>query len=119
MASILAQVGPDAIDDRDESGYTPLMVGAGTIAGMGNATHPPDLSMLRALVAAGADTSLTDGDGLTALGLYRKQVGMYNDHWNSMGVDEDLPRRDPEIEGLLMPPDGPTAADLRATNPHT
>ena len=119
VASILAQVGPDAIDDRDESGYTPLMVGAGTIAGMGNATHPPDLSMLRALVAAGADTSLTDRDGLTALGLYRKQVGMYNDHWNSMGVDEDLPRRNPEIEGLLMPPDGPTAADLRATNPHT
>ena len=119
VASILAQVGPEAIDDRDENGYTPLMVGAGTNAGMGNATHPPDLSMLRALVAAGADTSLTDGDGLTALGLYRKQVGMYNDHWNSMGVDEDLPRRDPEIEGLLMPPDGPTAADLRATNPHT
>ena len=119
VASILAQVGPDAIDDRDNTGYTPLMVCAGTIAGMGNATHPPDLSMLRALVAAGADTSLMDGDGLTALGLYRKQVGMYNDHWNSMGVDEDLPRRDPEIEGLLMPPGGPTADDVRATNPHT
>ena len=119
VASVLAQVGPDAIDDRDPYGHTPLMVCAGTIAGMGNATHPPDLSMLRALVAAGADTSLTDGDGLTALGLYRKQVGMYNDHWNSMGVDEDLPRRDPEIEGLLMPPGGPTADDFRATNPHT
>ena len=38
---------------------------------------------------------------------------------NSMGVDENLPRRDPEIEGLLMPPDGPTADDVRATNPHT
>jgi hypothetical protein len=34
-------------------------------------------------------------------------------------VAENLPRRDPEIEGLLMPPGEPTAADLRAINPRT
>ena len=112
--------GPGTIDDRDHTGHTPLMVCAGTIAGMGNRTHRPDLSMLHALVNAGADKSLTNGDGLTALGLYRQQVGAYSDSFNSMGVEtENLPRRDPEIEGLLMPLGEPTAADLRAINPHT
>ena len=94
--------GPGAINGRDPHGNTPLMVCAGTIAGMGNASHRPDTSMLRSLVAAGADTSARDDQGRTSLEIYRATVSEFDDIFSSMGVS-GVSRRDAQIEGLLMP----------------
>ena len=97
--------GPDAINERDSEGLTPLMVFA--------AGRPPsDLPMLRELLACGADRSLVvnTADGLTALGLYREAVC----NQTSFLADEGFSRPPTinfEVEGLLMPANGPTMAD--------
>ena len=81
----------------------------------------PDLTMLRTFLACGADKSITNEDGLTALGCYRSRLrnrvaflkGLPKDFgWG--GPSKPLPKLDFEVEGLLMPSDGPTAADKAA-----
>ena len=106
--------GPDAINDADALGATPLM-----LAAMNVDYESPDLTMLRMFLACGADKSITD-DGFTALGRYRSRLRSRvafckglpeNFGWGSA---QPLPKLNFEVEGLLMPSDGPTAADKAA-----
>ena len=103
--------GPEAINERDSEGLTPLMVCAADIVGRYR-VDGPDLPMLRELLACGADRSLVVNttDGLTALGIYREAVC----NQTSFLADEGFSRPPTinfEVEGLLMPANGPTMAD--------
>ena len=114
--------GPEAINDADAQGVTPLMLAANNVGFATAEGNSPDLTMLRAFLACGADKSITHkDDGLTALGCYRSRVrsrvaflkGLPKDFgWG--GPPKPLPTLNFEVEGLLMPPDGPTAADKAA-----
>ena len=116
LVELLCSIGgPDAINDADVHGSTPLMLAANNVV-----FYSPDLTMLRTFLACGADKSITD-DGYTALGCYRLRLrsrvaflkGLPKDFgWG--GPLKPLPKLDFEVEGLLMPSDGPTAADKAA-----
>ena len=100
--------GPDTINERDSGGLTPLMLAATKMA----RDDPPDLTMVRELLACGADRSLVvnTADGLTALGIYREAVCHQASQFADMGFPRP-PTINFEIEGLLMPANGPTMAD--------
>ena len=110
LVTALVQRG-GSINSVDRAGYTPLMVAAGTVRGRtrGSDRHQEDLTCIERLLQHGADASLIDDDGLTALGVYRKSVRSYDDFNSSMG----WPRQgaNPAVEAILRPPGGPTAAD--------
>ena len=116
LVQLLCSIGgPDAINDADALGATPLMLAANNVD-----FESPDLTMVRMFLACGADKSITD-DGLTALGCYRSRLrsrvaflkGLPKDFgWG--GPPKPLPKLNFEVEGLLMPSDGPTAADKAA-----
>ena len=82
--------------------------------------NSPDLTMLRAFLACGADKSIThEDDGLTALGCYRSRVRSRVAFLKGLPKDfgwglSKIPTLNFEVEGLLMPSDGPTAADKAA-----
>ena len=65
------------------------------------------------LLALGADRSLTDPDGCSALGCYRQTQRDSNDFMATMGIGA---RRGANLalEAKLTPPAGPTAADADA-----
>ena len=106
--------GPEAINDADAAGCTPLMLAANNID-----FESPDLTMLRMFLACGADKSITHEDGLTALGCYRSRLRSRVSRIKGLPKDFDggppkIPTLNFEVEGLLMPSDGPTAADKAA-----
>ena len=118
LVELLCSIGgPEAINDADALGATPLMLAANNVD-----FESPDLTMLRMFLACGADKSIAhEDDGLTALGYYRSRVrsrvaflkGLPKDFgWG--GPPKPLPTLNFEVEGLLMPSDGPTAADKAA-----
>ena len=74
---------------------------------------PGALETLSALVAAGADTSLTDPHGMTALGYMRLAAREIDDR---VSVTCGLARQgtNPAVERLLMPAGGATEADEAA-----
>ena len=117
LVQLLCSIGGrDAINDADALGATPLMLAANNVD-----FESPDLTMLRMFLACGADKSIAhEDDGLTALGYYRSRVRSRvafckglpeNFGWGSA---QPLPKLNFEVEGLLMPSDGPTAADKAA-----
>jgi hypothetical protein len=117
LVELLCSIGgPEAINDADAGGCTPLMLAANNVG-----YDSPDLTMLRMFLACGADKSIAhEDDGLTALGYYRSRVRSRvafckglpeNFGWGSA---QPLPKLNFEVEGLLMPSDGPTAADKAA-----
>ena len=116
LVQLLCSIGgPDAINDADALGATPLMLAANNVG-----YESPDLTMLRTFLACGADKSITD-DGLTALGCYRSRMCRHVAFCKGLPKDgrgpaweKPLPKLNFEVEGLLMPSDGPTAADKAA-----
>jgi len=117
LVELLCSIGgPDAINDADVHGSTPLMLAANNVV-----FYSPDLTMLRTFLACGADKSITNEDGLTALGCYRSRVCRHVAFCKGLpkngrgpAWEKPLPTLNFEVEGLLMPPDGPTAADKKA-----
>ena len=119
LVQLLCSIGGrDAINDADALGATPLMLAANNVD-----FESPDLTMLRMFLACGADKSIThEDDGLTALGYYRSRVrsrvaaikGLPKDDDDYFGGPPKIPTLNFEVEGLLMPSDGPTAADKAA-----
>ena len=80
LVTALVQRG-GSINSVDQAGYTPLMVAAGTVRGRtgGPNRHQEDLTCIERLLQHGADASLIDDRGLTALGVYRMSVRHYDD----------------------------------------
>lgn len=109
LVTALAQRG-GSVDAADPAGRTPLMVAAGTVRGRtgGPNTHE-DVTCIDRLLQHGANVSLIDDDGLTALGVYRMSVRHYDDFNSTFS----RPRKgaDPTVEARLRPPGGPTPAD--------
>ena len=75
LVTALVQRG-GSINSVDRAGYTPLMVAAGTVRGR-TGGHQEDLTCIERLLQHGADASLIDDDGLTALGVYRMSCLLY------------------------------------------
>ena len=111
LVTALVQRG-GSINSVDRAGFTPLMVAAGTVRGRTGGGHPEDLTCIERLLQHGADASLTDDDGLTALGVYRMSVRSYDDFNSSLGWDRE--GANPAVEAILRPPGGPTPADEEA-----
>ena len=100
-----------AINARDMHGLTPLMVGAATAVGKtSNRVTAAPTAVCAKLLACGADRSLTDASGLTALGHCRKGLRGVCDFHASFGIRAHTPDCS-ALEALLMPPQGPTAED--------
>ena len=114
LVTALAQLGA-SVDARDSSGLTPLMVAARRATAMYHPIHHPhdDTTCVDVLLALGADRSLTDPDGCSALGCYRQTQRDSNDFMATMGIGA---RRGANLalEAKLTPPAGPTAADADA-----
>lgn len=108
-----------AINAKDEDGLTPLMKAA-TAAAMNylnpnpyaqNAPSP--VGMCDKIIAKGADKSVTDSTGLTALGHMRKQMVSSMSYLPGRNRMASQHRLEP-LANLLMPPSGPTPADNAA-----
>ena len=108
LAAALTQRG-GSVNALDTGGRTPLMVAAATVRGRTSASMQEDTSCINRLLLLGADTSLTDGNGLTALGHYRMSVRHYDDFNSACGRDRQ--GADPAMEARLRPPGGPTPND--------
>ena len=87
------------------------MIAASTVMGRTGVPRPiPDPHCFVALLALGADPAVTDPKGRTALGHFYGGVRATNDFKATFGfptvpVDET-------VKAMLMPTNGPTAADL-------
>jgi hypothetical protein len=102
-----------AMNAKNEDGDTPLMVAArSAVSGvlMHNPFGPPvkPLGICKEMMERGADKSITDVSGLTALGHMRKyameSMSFVGGYHTAMDMVEPLSR-------LLMPTTGPTLAD--------
>ena len=100
-----------AINHRDSGGQTPLMVCAVSAP----SSRQKQLEMLEFLLECGAMKDLTNPLGLTALGVFRQAQRDRQDFETCFGFelcqDEMVDALVDQIERLLTPATGPTAAD--------
>lgn len=118
VVNIVLQLSPQSINARDATGSTPLMVAAASAAGRKSDDGIDDTIVVNKLVAARADKQLQNPSGMTAYGIYKKTTNEFYIMMQSM-MGEPVGGRRPAphpteltLEAKLMPPGGPTAADL-------
>jgi hypothetical protein len=103
-----------SVDARDSDGHTPLMLAAMNVNyGYHQDLNPnDDTACVDALLALGADVSLTSPRGCSALGCYRQKMRDSNDfNATFAGIGHEQRGANPAVEASLLPPAGPTAAD--------
>ena len=124
MIQFILRADPSALESQDETFVTPLMVAAQTAAG--NATNkgfPRDQPVIDLLLASGARKDAIDSKGMTAYGILMMTHKVLSEAIQAMTggpVRGAAPRFTPGLEELkakLMPPGGPTAADLNGVIP--
>ena len=116
LVGALLERGAD-VNALDGRGETALMVAAKAVENGYNRIHNPhdDTRCVDLLVSKGADVSLTERDGHTALGLYRLVHRNYNDFRAALLFDTEEARPlNLAIEAKLCPLAGPTEADEAA-----
>lgn len=93
-----------AVNARDRSGTTPLMVAAGAAVGGSR-----KVAYVEELLKLGADRTLVDNDGRSALGYVRNAIKGFLEFASVFGMPPlfDTTR----LEVMVMPPTGPTVAD--------
>ena len=103
-----------AINDLDENGMTPLMC---SVMGVSERISDAD-NTVQHLLRIGADRSILDPHGRTALGQYRMSVRSTNDYYHTFNIQQQdkhewtpIHRR---MEAALMPIGGETEADIDA-----
>jgi hypothetical protein len=103
------------VNARDAQGDTALMVAAKAVENAYNRIHNPhdDTTCMDLLLAHGADVSLVDSSGYSALGNYRLEHRNYNDFRAALLDDGPRPRN-LAIEARLCPRTGPTDEDEAA-----
>lgn len=118
LVACILELDPSALEARDESGSTPLMLAAMSAAGRSNINGiPRDQPVIDRLLVAGAQRGAMDPKGMTAYGVLKRQVAEFDIMMSAMcgratggqtGVKPGLR----ELEAKLMPSGGATAADL-------
>jgi len=106
-----------AMNSLDSHGETPLRIAA--LSGACSSLCPETrLQTCQKIIELGGDKNLTDSNGLTALGKFRKADRCQRDFWGSCGVlnltnpnYRAQVESAPALEELLRPVLGPTAAD--------
>lgn len=110
---------PTAVNAKDTFETTPLMVAANKVAGGHTRAGLPETRVVDTLLKAGALKDLQDPDGLTAYGHFKRSTKQYAIMMQSVtgrslaGFGHNT--SDPAtlaFEAKLLPPGGPTAADL-------
>lgn len=100
-----------AVNRPDDCSLLPLMLAAkGACGSLSRDTLSVPTEVCARLIEARADVSAVDAAGLTALGHLRKalrEVRDFNGCFGLIAMEHD----GDELEKLLMPPSGPTAAD--------
>lgn len=105
-----------AVNQPDESGLTPLTLAAKAAVGaLSMSVLSVPTEVCARLIEARADVSAVDAAGLTALGHMWKALRDARDFNACFGLDGVMVAMvaydGDELEKLLMPPSGPTAAD--------
>ena len=113
------QLEPEAINGRDESNNTPLMVAAASVPMASSLNQAPDIARIEKLVALGADRDLRDPRGRTAYGVLRGACSGLRDFYATFRLQAEQSDGEAEreaaldrAEAMLMPPGGPTESDL-------
>ena len=107
-----------AINDLDENGITPLICSVmGTPDRISEAEK--NYSSVQHLLRIGADKSILDPHGRTALGQYRMSVRSINDYYHTFsiqqqGTNDEWASIHRSLEAALMPIGGETEADKDA-----
>eukprot|EP00966_Prymnesium_polylepis_P154997 3579427-Prymnesium_polylepis.3 len=106
------------VNGRDVSGCTPLMIAAEVALGKTTMSNPtPSAQAVATLIALGADKNLTDKRGRTALGCHYYSVRNSNDFKAAL-IGGPKSKVDPTLQAMLMPSNGPTAADKECEDDH-
>ena len=75
LVDLLVELDPACVDGRDARNLTPLMIAAQAAVGQTTSRRdPPPETLVRKLLARGADRAITDDGGHTALGRLRLSV---------------------------------------------
>ena len=101
------------IHERDDYGFTPLMLAAKGAPGKSSIHANAPTEMCLFLIGLGADKSAVNADGRTAYGEMKAAERNLSDFYNSFQIKHGNPCAGLEI--CLMPAGGATAADLFAS----
>jgi hypothetical protein len=118
VVAMILGMEPTAVDAKDIYEATPLMVAANQIAGRRTNAGLPETRVIDTLLQAGARKDLQDSNGLTAYGYFKRSTKEYAIMMQSMtgrslaGVGHVSDPATRAFEAKLLPPGGPTAADL-------
>jgi hypothetical protein len=107
-------------------GNTPLMLAVNIIQKMPGPEAPPEvregqsavyakgIKLIGRILELGGNKDVTDESGRTALGVYYSVLRGQNDFRDTFGLQRLGRGFYPEVEGLLMPSNGPTPADIQS-----
>ena len=106
------------VNGRGANGTTPLMIAAEAALGKTSMYNPtPSPQAVAMLIALGADKNLTERSGLTALGCFYRSVRSMNDFKAAL-TGGPKTKVDPALKAMLMPHNGPSAADKECEDDH-
>jgi len=119
----LLEQDPSAVNGLDVTLCTPLMLSATTAAGKSTKSGIKETKVMDLLLSRGADKSLQDKTGMTAYGHYVKQRMDYDEMMSAMTGQRNKAQTaatyeashpsERAVQAKLLPPNGPSAADLR------
>ena len=94
------------------------MIAAEAALGKTSMHNPtPSPQAIAMLIALGADKNLTERSGLTALGCFYRSVRSSNDFKAALTGGPET-KVDPTLKAMLMPDNGPSAADKECEDDH-
>ena len=105
------------VNGKGPKGCTPLMIAAEGALGKVVLGSRPSSQAVATLIALGADKSLADQRGRTALGYHYASVRNINDFKAAL-IGGPKTEVDPTLRAMLMPSNGPTAADIECQDDH-
>ena len=105
------------VNGKGPKGCTPLMIAAEGALGKVVLGSRPSSQAVATLIALGADKGLADQRGRTALGYHYASVRNSNDFRAAL-IGGPKTEVDPTLKAMLMPSNGPSAADMECQDDH-